>query len=78
MSEPNQDKREAPEHIDVKIGEESRGNMHHQEIQRNHEEEILKTLKEQTNYIRQIKNLLWFFFWLAIASIIFASALSGF
>lgn len=72
MSEQEQDKKEAREHIDVTIGAESSKNMHHQEIQRYQEEEILKTLKEQTRYVKQIKNILLFFFWLMVATLVFA------
>lgn len=69
MTEYDKTINELGEHIDVKIGRVNTENTS-QHSKKNFEEEMLIIARKQTEYLRQIKNMVSFVFYLLIISLL--------
>ncbi len=72
MNEPEKNKNELGTYVDVKIGKEDKENSSQHSKADYFEEEMLKMSRRQTEYLRQIKSIATYFFFLSIISIVIA------
>lgn len=76
MNEFEKDKNELGGNIDIKIGKEQKINSSQPSKKNYFEEEMLKMSKKQTEYLRQIKSIATYFFYLSIISIVIVAFIS--